>query len=131
MKRLGWFGGGVVLWSILEYSLHRFVGHVWDTTLRARHLRHHAQPDDGGFDPTWTIVGLGLIAAGARIAEEPALVAGGCVGGYLAYEVAHERAHRRPREHMGHVVHHATLDTNFGVTTQIWDRVFGTTHRTG
>ena len=58
----------------------------------------------------------------------------GWAAGYAAYEQFHWREHHRPplgpwerdarRRHFAH--HFGAARTNYGVTTALWDRVFGT-----
>ena len=56
--------------------------------------------------------------------------------GYLCYGLVHDAIHARRfqqpllRRWAGlHHVHHHHPDTNFGVTTPLWDVVFGTRYR--
>ena len=137
---------GLLLWSLIEYGLHRFVFH-WTPehpTLRGVmaefHLVHHARPRD----PTRILARpqttlplsatiLGIIYA---ITASPVATVGVTVGvwaGFLYYEWVHYRvhisssvlgldAHRRR-----HFSHHFVDDTaSFGVTSPLWDFVFWT-----
>jgi sterol desaturase/sphingolipid hydroxylase (fatty acid hydroxylase superfamily) len=99
------------------------------------HRAHHG-------DPEATRVGLRAVGYGAVIA--PVGLASGALGcwplglgwaaGYAAYEQFHWREHHRPplgrweraarRRHFAH--HFMSARANFGVTTALWDRVFGT-----
>lgn len=133
---------GAASWTAAEYGLHRFAMHE----MRGRgmasveHLRHHA--DVTYFSPMSKK--LASAAATTAIAyPATALLAGrrwatafsaGLIGTYFAYEVTHRRLHTHPprnrygrwarRSHMYH--HFGAPMRNFGVTTPIWDRVFGT-----
>lgn len=130
------FLAGLAWWTLLEYLLHRFLFHRPGT----RHLRHHARPDDPrltlaplvsalGGSAIHAIVFLGLFGLRAGLP----LLAGVLVG-YLAYERVHWSTHQRVprtaafralrRHHMIH--HHAQADARFGVTTPVWDWIFGT-----
>lgn len=135
--------GGVTLWSLCEYLLHRFLGHdkrTWPNGFAAEHTRHHSQGDY--FAPAWK---KGLAALAALLIVTPLAVwaAGLAHGGlfsaafvamYLTYEGLHRRAHTHPglgrygrflrRHHFYH--HFADPKTNHGVTSPLWDWLFGT-----
>ncbi len=133
---------GVTGWTLLEYVLHRFVFHA--SSIRGpgarEHRRHHAQVDY--FAPAWQ-KGLAAVAAIALILPLAIGLAGvqpgaaftlGFVVMYILYEVLHRRVHTHPpRSRYGrwrrknHFAHHFT-DPRLaqGVTTPVWDAVFGT-----
>lgn len=136
------FVGGLGLWTLLEYVLHRFVFHRrWLGKLAAReHMTHHAKVDY--FSPfvkkvALAIPVLGVIvlaasaAMGLRLGTSVPL---GVLAGWATYEVIHRRIHVSApvgsyglwaRRH--HLLHHfGRSDMNHGVTTPIWDWVFGT-----
>lgn len=143
MNALG-LGLGIVTWSFLEYCIHRWLGH--DRRFRGNifgqeHTRHHSQGDY--FAPTWKKLIAALAALG--VLGVPAyLLTGmpgvwfsvGLIGFYGFYEVLHRREHthrgigaygRWARRH--HFFHHfVDPRSNHGVTSPIWDFVFGT-HR--
>ena len=135
---------GVVLWSFMEYVLHRFAFHeARGKNYGSReHLRHHGSDDTvlESWYLSWTgvvLVSLGLLPFLGRLAGQGDLGWGIGVGYLLAYgfyDLVHWRAHRRPyrnryeariRKH--HFIHHfhAPLK-NHGVTSAFWDKVFGT-----
>ncbi len=133
---------GAAGWTLVEYILHRFVFHGASAQrLGAKeHRRHHALVNY--FAPWWQKA-LAAIAATAIMLPLLSLIAGVQLGGactlgfismYVLYEVLHRRAHTRPpRSHYGrwrrknHFAHHF-VDPRLaqGVTTPLWDRVFGT-----
>lgn len=137
---------GAGSWTLLEYLIHRFAGHhrrLRRTPFGIEHVRHHAEGDY--FAPTWkkAIAALIFLAAVAPLAM---LVAGaaqglayalGLIGAYVGYEVQHRRNHthaglgaygRWARRH--HFHHHFTDPrANHGVSTPLWDLVFGTYQR--
>ncbi len=133
---------GVIGWTLLEYLLHRFVFHGPSAkTLGAReHRKHHALVDY--FAPWWQKA-LAALATTAMMLPLATLVAGlekgiaftlGFILMYLLYEVLHRRAHTHPpRSRYGrwrrknHFAHHF-VDPRLaqGVTTPLWDRLFGT-----
>jgi sterol desaturase/sphingolipid hydroxylase (fatty acid hydroxylase superfamily) len=133
------YGGGLFGWTFIEYLLHRALFHH-APVLSAIHERHHHSPHDLIGAPAWASLLLGVIAAaipswavfGFGLATA---VTAGLVTGYLWYVFVHYASHYwRPRRnsylyrarlrHARH--HHQSNRGNFGVTTGIWDRVFGT-----
>lgn len=137
---------GVVSWTLLEYGIHRFLGHgprPSRNPFGIEHVRHHSQGDY--FAPAWKkLVAAALLCAallpvaGLVAAPAPARAfVAGLVAMYLAYEFLHRRLHvsagfgpyaRWARRH--HFSHHLVDPrTNHGVTSPIWDLVFGTYRR--
>jgi sterol desaturase/sphingolipid hydroxylase (fatty acid hydroxylase superfamily) len=133
------FAAGLATWTLLEYGLHRWVFHhaPW---IRDRHEDHHRDPRAFVGTPTWlsiaAIVSLILLpsASAFGVAIGSSFTAGLALG-YLAYVAVHYGTHhahfapgsylsRLKRRHAIH--HHGGVEGNFGVTTAIWDRVFGT-----
>lgn len=129
-------------WTAVEYGLHRVAMHE----LRGRglasqeHLKHHA--DVTYFSPASKKI---VSAAGTTAVAYPivAVAAGrrwataftvGLISTYFAYEVAHRRTHTHPprtrygrwarRSHLHH--HFGAPMRNFGVTSPVWDRLWGT-----
>lgn len=135
---LGWVVGGFVVWTLLEYAVHRFVYHHVPY-FRDVHDAHHADPR--GLIGAPPIVALILIMAtfyapasslGATAASGFTI---GALAGYFAYMTLHHAAHHwrttpgtwlhlARRHHAQH--HHAGVEGNFGITTSLWDHVFGT-----
>lgn len=134
---------GAMTWSLLEYVIHRWLGH--DARFRpnlfeSEHTRHHGQGDY--FAPTGRkvvaalAVGGGLAWLATLLVSASVAVAyvGGLLIAYAAYEIVHRRAHTHPgwgpygrwvrRHHFAH--HFSDPRTNHGVTSPIWDLVFGT-----
>ena len=139
------FGGGIVLWTGLEYLLHRFVFHL---TPRGRlgvlfayliHGVHHAFPEDRR---RWLMPPIVTVPVAVVLSFVLRLVVGtasaplfaGAVFGYLVYDLLHYACHagslrgrvaRYLRQH--HLTHHfRTPEVQFGVSSPLWDRVFGT-----
>jgi sterol desaturase/sphingolipid hydroxylase (fatty acid hydroxylase superfamily) len=134
----GWgicLGAGLALWTLLEYLLHRFAFHRL-----APHYRHHEFPTERRyiFAPLWfslsaAAVLFGILGLAAGSWAHGALVEAGIVVGYLCYEVVHIWIHS-PRSggvvltalRRHHYYHHFADDTKcYGVTSPLWDRVFG------
>jgi len=130
---------GLIAWTLIEYLLHRAFFHHAPILARI-HERHHHAPQDLIGTPAWATVLIALIAV---VLPSVAMlgfglgtaVTGGMVTGYLWYVFVHYAAHHwRPRKgaylyraRLRHARHHHSSAGNFGVTTGIWDRVFGTT----
>lgn len=136
---------GAVGWSLAEYLIHRFDGHGMKgkTPFSREHLAHHA--DSSYFAPSWkkalaaapvlTALGFGAVAV-AGLAPGLVFTLSFAVT-YLAYEVLHRRIHTHAprnaygrwarRHHLYH--HHKSPRANHGVTSPVWDLVFGTWRR--
>lgn len=133
---------GAVSWTALEYGLHRFAMHEMrgHGLPSVEHLKHHA--DVTYFSPASKKIGSALMTTAgvyplARLVVGPqrakAFVAG-VIAMYYGYEIAHRRTHTHPpkgrysrwarKNHLHH--HFGAPMRNFGVTTPLWDTVFGT-----
>jgi sterol desaturase/sphingolipid hydroxylase (fatty acid hydroxylase superfamily) len=131
-------GLGFLTWTMLEYAIHRWLFHR-SALFRPSHHYHHRNPEALFGAPP--IVGPLLIVL---VFFAPARFLGigyaefgtaGVLLGYLAYVLIHYDAHARldslapflgpsRRRHMLH--HFAASNANFGITTALWDHVFGT-----
>jgi sterol desaturase/sphingolipid hydroxylase (fatty acid hydroxylase superfamily) len=135
------FVAGLFLWTFFEYALHRFAFHEkWLGARMAReHGQHHARVD--WFAPLIQRVALAVpivstVAAVSALllGTDGGLVVMGLLGGWLFYEVLHRRIHTTGplngygawarRHHLAH--HFGNPKKNHGVTTPLWDVVFGT-----
>jgi sterol desaturase/sphingolipid hydroxylase (fatty acid hydroxylase superfamily) len=139
---------GWATWTLAEYLLHRFAMHQ----LRGRgimsreHLEHHVKAT-WSFDRLIILVWVGVVLVGAVVwaplgwllggtATGIALGAGWTVG-YFVYEYQHARCHLRPPRtryqrwiRLHHFHHHFGAPmANHGVSTALWDHVFGTRER--
>jgi sterol desaturase/sphingolipid hydroxylase (fatty acid hydroxylase superfamily) len=131
--------GGLVGWTLIEYLLHRVLFHH-APILSQVHECHHHSPQDLIGTPAWASVLIGLIAvAGPSWAvlgfDLGTAATAGLVTGYLWYVFVHYATHHwRPRRdsylyraRVAHARHHYLPHSgNFGVTTGVWDHVFGT-----
>lgn len=137
---------GVLTWTLLEYVIHRYGGHdrrFKRTPFGVEHVRHHIEGDY--FAPTWKKIIAALVAVGVLIGPAVAVVGlrtgVAYVTGLVAFYGVYEWLHRREHTHAGigpygrwarrHHFHHHFVDgrTNHGVTTPLWDLVFGTYER--
>ena len=142
MSSISAFLLGAAGWTLLEYVLHRFVFHARSARGPGakEHRRHHAQVDY--FAPSWQKA-LAALVATAILLPVLVLIAGVKLGSagtlgfilmYLLYEILHRRAHTHPPgsrygrwQRKNHFAHHF-VDPRLaqGVTTPLWDSVFGT-----
>ena len=143
---------GLFVWTLAEYTLHRFVFHFPPKTPRMERITflfhgvHHAQPQCKTrlvmppvvalpfaalfYGLFWLIIGRGL---GSPEWVHP--LTAGFLTGYLIYDLTHYATHHWPmrsgylrylkRYHMAH--HFKNPDGLYGVSSPAWDYVFGTT----
>jgi sterol desaturase/sphingolipid hydroxylase (fatty acid hydroxylase superfamily) len=146
--RLMWLAAaisGAGSWTLVEYLLHRFVFHRVPLIADLHHA-HHTAPRAYIGTPTWvsllTLTAVFFVPVWRLSSLNIALGAiSGLITGWLWYGIVHHVIHhRRPRglaaalkaaSHR-HFLHHSPyVSGNFGVTTSVWDRVFGTDIPTG
>src|SRR2546425_10971718 len=133
---------GILVWTLLEYGLHRFVFHIQlplrNPRLReivnASHLAHHASPRDPNrllVRPTYGLVVSGILylllfaAFGSAFSATGIIV--GTWAGFLYYEAVHYRVHFSlagsgliDRQRRRHFYHHFTNNKRyFGVTSPL------------
>lgn len=138
---------GALLWTLVEYLMHRFLFHAPAKSEAARvilllvHGHHHVWPDDRSRIAATPIQfgSLALLLYGVLSLLLPVTEAhatfGGAMLAYLAYEAAHFYAHHgRARDgalgalrryHMLH--HHQDPRSRWGIGSPLWDVVFRTT----
>ena len=136
---------GVILWTFLEYVIHRFMGHEHKgkNPFKLEHLEHHKKVHY--FAPAYKKAAVAVLVATVLFLTLNLFLAWqiaasfvvGLVGMYAFYEATHARFHRKGpiakpfiilrKHHFYHHFHQPKL--NHGVTTRFWDRVFGTFHR--
>lgn len=142
---------GLFLWTLAEYVLHRFLFHFppknnWQKRLSFLfHGIHHEQPrvKTRLVMPPAVSIPLALIFYGlfvlifSVILQLPLWVSpvfAGFILGYVFYDMAHYSTHHLPmrkgyfrmvrQQHMHH--HFQTPNQRFGVTSPLWDYIFGT-----
>ncbi|WP_461094317.1 sterol desaturase family protein [Spirosoma gilvum] len=144
----GWFITGLLIFTLIEYGLHRYVFHLkTSTSFRTKiqfavHGNHHAHPRQLTQVMMKPILALLIITVlvplfygllGVRmLAFLP-----GFLLGYSLYLALHFviHAYRPPKNFLrqlwvNHHVHHRTDTVNFGVSSPLWDFIFRTNHST-
>ncbi len=156
MARLGihwgtaviFFLGGMVLFTLVEYLMHRFLYHIPAESAGRRRFQyvihgiHHEHPRDKerlAMPPVVSIILATLFIALFRFTIGPNGYAfgGGFLFGYSTYLLAHYAVHifKQPKNFLGiiwkhHNLHHYVGDDGaFGVSSPFWDYIFGTMPR--
>ena len=144
----GLFLLGIVLWTLTEYLIHRYIFHYEPKTHFGKRLHyiihgvHHDYPNDARrlvMPPSISIplaflfYGLFLLIF-RRLAPS---VFAGLVFGYVCYDMLHYATHHFPMKrglwlwlrqyHLRH--HYKDDDVGFGISSPLWDFVFGTTRK--
>ena len=131
------FVGGLLLFSLIEYCFHRWLFHGPEHAMQRGHQQHHVDPLGIGtlpffLPPVFLLVLVALFSKLLPLGLALVMV-GGIAGGYFAYGQCHSWIHRTRfvsalgrRWAASHHVHHHHPDANFGVTSPLWDVVFGT-----
>jgi sterol desaturase/sphingolipid hydroxylase (fatty acid hydroxylase superfamily) len=142
---------GVLIWTLTEYVVHRFVFHFHAESPGLQrifflfHGVHHYQPQCKTRLVMPPIVSIPLAALFYgifyllidRLLGAPSWIPplfAGFILGYLVYDMIHYATHHFPmrsgylkflkRYHMQH--HFKTPEKRFGVSSPLWDKVFGT-----
>jgi sterol desaturase/sphingolipid hydroxylase (fatty acid hydroxylase superfamily) len=131
---------GYMLWTLLEYGLHRIALHRM-RLFSPLHAMHHGAPLDYIGTPTWVSISVwfGVVLVPVWVCVGFAIASGltaGIMLGYWWYGIVHHVIHHRADTnsmsyfvvrrawHMRH--HYSPRQGNYGVTTTMWDHVFGT-----
>jgi len=136
---------GMMAWTLFEYIMHRWVFHIIAESERAQkiiyimHGNHHHYPRDRErlFMPPVPSLILacaifGLLYLAMR--ENTFAFFPGFILGYLMYGTMHYAIHAwnppfkwmKPLWRNHHLHHYKDEEKGFGVSTTIWDRLFGT-----
>ncbi len=138
------FAGGVLFWTLFEYVMHRYLFHMATESRMGRrivytmHGVHHEYPRDKGRlfmppVPSLIISGIILLVLYVLAGSYSFSFFPGFMFGYLAYASMHYAIHAFAppkwlkalwRNH--HLHHYKTPDKGFGVSSVLWDVVFGT-----
>ena len=131
---------GLFLFSIIEYSFHRWLFHGSVQIMAQGHRAHHENPL--GYDsipfflPALTLLAFIVVFLMLMPANYAFLLTGTIALSYVIYGLSHFTIHHHRFHYIlarnwaaNHHIHHYHADTNFGVTTPLWDIVFGTRYR--
>ena len=139
------FGCGLLVFSLTEYLMHRFIYHMKAGSPRLRRLQylmhgvHHDYPKDKSrlaMPPVVSVIVAALLLGGTYLilGEFTFAFLPGFILGYSAYLFVHYIVHAyRPPQNsfrtlwIHHSVHHyKDAGRAFGVSSPLWDYVFGT-----
>jgi sterol desaturase/sphingolipid hydroxylase (fatty acid hydroxylase superfamily) len=147
MTGVGIYLGALFFWTFFEYFFHRYVNHLdeyfpdseWAHKVAYTiHGIHHEYPRDKERlimppIPGLLIVGALYIGFSLILGSYVYIFMPGFMTGYLLYTYVHFSVHRRrvpswlKVQYRHHALHHYKYpDKAFGVSTTVWDRVFGT-----
>lgn len=128
---------GLFAFSFVEYFFHRWMFHTRIPLFAQGHQMHHEKPL--GYDslPFFLPGAVLFILTGLLVLVIPLgfafLLMGAVTLGYIAYGLSHFTIHHVRFKHPlmrrwagSHHVHHYHPDSNFGVTTPLWDVLLGT-----
>jgi sterol desaturase/sphingolipid hydroxylase (fatty acid hydroxylase superfamily) len=129
------FAAGLLSWTLLEYVVHGWMGHLYNTFVTPIHAVHHRDPHAVFAIKAWGPSLAMLLALLVLLRQAPVVVFyTGMLCGFVTYEVIHYRIHfssvlmpfeRGLRER--HLVHHLRRPKMcLGVISSFWDKVFGT-----
>ena len=138
----------LLVWSLVEYLAHRFVFHyharsaVGKRLVYLFHGVHHETPQDKSrlvMPPAGAVIIMSFLWLLFSALIPSPWVEPFCaffIAGYLIYDYTHYATHHFPMRHLlgralkrYHMRHHyAGSNAKYGVSTPLWDWVFGTMH---
>ena len=139
------FLAGIFFWTFFEYMMHRFVFHFVAESERAQkiiyilHGNHHHYPRDKERlfmppVPSFILATIIFSLLFSIMGKNVFMFFPGFVFGYLMYGTMHYAIHAwnppykwmKPLWRNHHLHHYKNEEKGFGVSTTLWDRVFGT-----
>jgi sterol desaturase/sphingolipid hydroxylase (fatty acid hydroxylase superfamily) len=139
------FLAGIIFWTFFEYLMHRFMFHWVAESDRAKkiiylmHGNHHEYPRDRERlfmppVPSIIIASIIFLLMYLAIGEYVFMFYPGFLLGYLMYGTMHYAIHAwhppfkwmKPLWRNHHLHHYKNDHRGFGVSSTIWDRIFGT-----
>lgn len=150
LQLIGLFFSGMVFWTLFEYLIHRFAFHFIAQSERATqfiyliHGNHHHYPRDRErlFMPpvpslllaSTIFMSMYFVAQWMGFGQGVFTFFAGFMLGYLLYGTMHYAIHAwnppfkwmKPLWRNHHLHHYKNEHQGFGVSTTLWDRVFGT-----
>lgn len=149
LKYIGFYSGGLFIWSLTEYVMHRFVFHftphgkLMERIHFIFHGVHHDYPNDAKrlvMPPSVSIpLATGFYFLFTLFFGEFTVAAffAGFITGYLFYDMTHYALHhanfksafwkKLKKHHMTH--HYAESDKGYGVSSDFWDKIFGSNYK--
>jgi sterol desaturase/sphingolipid hydroxylase (fatty acid hydroxylase superfamily) len=128
---------GLMIFSLLEYAVHRWLFHGPLSMFEEGHRRHHEEPE--GYDalpffvPPLAYLTFAALLSYSMSTGAALLLVGSVATGYAAYGLSHWIMHNfRFRSPLlrtwaaAHHVHHFHPERNFGVTSPVWDLLLRT-----
>ncbi|HLY87552.1 MAG TPA: sterol desaturase family protein [Acetobacteraceae bacterium] len=136
---------GILIWTLFEYAMHRFLFHLTPKSQLGQwliflmHGNHHVDPGDRYRNIMPPIVSLWVIGGfwGVSVlllGPVGSVLSLGFAIGYVVYDGIHYACHQFPmrspvlrqlkRHHIRH--HYAKQEGNYAITAIFWDRVFRT-----
>jgi len=128
------FLAGVFVWTFLEYLIHGWLSHTFRTFAMPLHAVHHRDAHAVFAVRAWIPIAVVWTIMVLRFRWTPwVILFNGVLAGFAGYEAVHYRIHfRHPRGPVEnylrsrHLVHHEFYTNRcFGVTSALWDLVFG------
>lgn len=139
------FIAGMLFWTLFEYIMHRYVFHFIAESDRAKkivyivHGNHHEYPRDRERlfmppVPSLIIASVLFFAMYSLLKEHAFSFFSGFMFGYLMYGTMHYAIHAwnppfkwmKPLWRNHHLHHYKNEHRGFGVSSTLWDHVFGT-----
>jgi len=141
------FAGAVFFWTFFEYFFHKYINHLDEYFPESKiaksiaysiHGIHHEYPRDKDrliMPPVPGLIILTVLFTMFQLIMGPYLYIfmPGFMTGYLVYTFVHYSIHKTPVpsyltvQYRHHAIHHYKYPNKaFGVSTTVWDRVFGT-----
>lgn len=134
------FLGGLFVFSFIEYFFHRWLFHEWVEVMIRGHQAHHDNPL--GYDalpffvPSLVYLAIAVLLQLIMPLGYACLLASSVALGYITYGLTHYALHHFRFKNIvakkllaHHQIHHHHPETNFGVTSPLWDILLQTRYR--
>lgn len=138
MEMFAILGAGMISWTLYEYLMHRFLFHRHPWFIDQHDDHHRAPKALVGNKPWMTAAATCVVWGGFYLIlgeNFASSYTSGVLLGYLIYSGVHVNLHHGDPQtftrilshlHRHHSAHHRGGKTNFGVSVDWWDRIFGT-----
>jgi sterol desaturase/sphingolipid hydroxylase (fatty acid hydroxylase superfamily) len=147
-NKTGWIALGAASWTLAEHLIHDHLGHRLTKSrnpFTREHVKHHAttsyfaKTSKKALAAALTAATVGPLSSALLGRRRGVAYTAGLLTMYISYEVLHRRAHTHAPEtrygrwlrkhHFHHHFHSPKM--NHGVTSPVWDWVFGTYEEPG